>query len=93
MTTVTTRQIVKDMKPLTVLIGKNNTSKTRLLRSMESLISGSTYISLNERITHAGTPHYQLLSNSTILHQVSDFYQGGLWICGGSSRKGGILCG
>ena len=76
MTTVTTRQIVKDMKPLTILIGKNNTGKTRLLRSMESLIPGSSYISLNERIAHAGNPHYQPLSNPTILHQVSDFYQG-----------------
>lgn len=75
MTTVTTRQVVRNMKPLTVLIGKNNTGKTRLLRSMESLISGSTYISLNERIAHAGNPHYQPLSNPTIRHQVSDFYK------------------
>ena len=76
MTTVTTRQIIKDMKPLTILVGNNNTGKTRLLRSMESLMPESTYISLNERIARAGNPHYQPLLNPTILHQVSGFYQG-----------------
>ena len=67
-----------EIKPLTIIIGKNGTGKTKLLEKIKEQCNNSNYLSIEERIQFVtqvkGLQSYQtLMENPELLEKVSRF--------------------